>query len=287
MNPRVNVIIINRNRKEETARAIQSVLDQDYKNITITVWDNGSTDGSWDYLLERFPINAMGYAPENGGVAYPSNWCAKDVPAEYLFFLDNDAWLEDKNYLSIAVEYLETIPECAIIFGMTWDDIKTDMVLQWSGVYGIDPYLRSPCGTFNGSGCLIRKSAWDEVGGYNETYFAYYLETDLAARLAKKGWHIIYNPDLVQVHEQTQKARDNCLMNFYMIRNHFLFHIEHMPRRIAIPQCLKWLAWSIVHSWRQPDIILAAWLDVLVKWPKHQPTNDPWVLKCWTKLLRS
>ena len=56
---KVSAIIVNWNGKKETADCIQSLLDQEYPDVEIIVSDNGSTDGSVEFLKERFSTSIL------------------------------------------------------------------------------------------------------------------------------------------------------------------------------------------------------------------------------------
>lgn len=256
----VTALIINRNRPEETKRAAESIERQSYKT-KVLVWDNSEL---------------------NLGVAIPSNIAVKQSKGEYILFLDNDAYLTNPNYIETMVKFLDDNPKCAVVFGRV---LNTDGTDQWIKQFGVNPNIPSKCGSFNGTGCLVRNKAYLDAGGYDPLLFAYYLEADLSARLYRNNWYVQYLP-ITHIHEQTQKSRNNQLMLYYMTRNHYVYLIRHIPWKYAAPHILKWPVWAILKG----DIALRAHGDVVKLLPRllkeRNVTNESLITKMWEKVIR-
>lgn len=69
--------------------------------------------------------------------------------------------------------------------------------------------VEGPCGWLSGSLILLRKEAWDAVGGFDASYFMYFEDVDLGARLAKAGWQSVYVPSAVVTHDGGHSTRRN------------------------------------------------------------------------------
>ena len=96
--PLVSVIIPTHNRKTLLKAAVQSVLDQTYKNFEIIIFDNGSTDGT-DHLIKNWNHPQMIYhwQEDTGGPSSPRNKGIKLAKGKYVAFLDSDdLWLAKK-----------------------------------------------------------------------------------------------------------------------------------------------------------------------------------------------
>lgn len=238
--PLITALVINRNRPQETERAVQSIRDQTYKNIEIIVWDNSDL---------------------NLGVALPSNITAKKSKAKYLFFLDNDAYLTSKDYIERLVWILEEFEKCAFVFGRVTNVDGTD---QWIEIFGLSGYdVLQKCRSFNGCGVLVRHSSFIEVGGYNEQFFAYYLEPELAARFYSKGYFGMYMP-LKLVHEQTKRSRETDKVAYLLVRNGYLHHIkqrewEKVLRRFAWA-CFNCTPHTFIHAHYDTIRMLPKWI---------------------------
>jgi len=107
MNDLVSVIIPTYNREGTILRAIDSVLNQTYKNIEVIVVDDGSADGTFDkvkqYQDERISLIRL---PQCMGANVARNVGIKEAKGEYIAFQDSDdEWLEEK--LSKQIEYMK------------------------------------------------------------------------------------------------------------------------------------------------------------------------------------
>jgi GT2 family glycosyltransferase len=230
---RITALIINRNRPEETKRAVRSIREQTYKDIEIVVHDNSDL---------------------NLGVALPSNICAKKSKSKYLFFLDNDAYLTSEDYISRLVWIIEEFPYCAFVFGRV---INVDGTDQWINIFGLAGYNSlQKCHSFNGCGVLINREAFLKVGGYCNKFFAYYLEPELASRFYKAGYHGMYVP-VKLVHEQTPKARESDFVNYLLVRNGYLYHIKQKEW----VKVLRRFMWACMNC--TPSIFIKAHYDTI------------------------
>jgi GT2 family glycosyltransferase len=235
---RITALIINRNRTEETQRAVESIKNQTYKNIEIIIHDNSGL---------------------NMGVALPSNIAEKKSKAKYLFFLDNDAYLTDPNYIERFVWIMEEFDGCAFVFGRVLNPDGTD---QWIDIFGLAGYdSLQKCKSFNGNGVLIRRDAFLEVGGYERTFFAYYLEPELAARFYDAGYYGMYSPHTL-IHEQTDKARESDTVAYLMVRNGYLFFVSQRE----MGKIIRRFGWALLHC--SPKTFVKAHIDTLRLLPK-------------------
>lgn len=113
--PLVSVVLPTYDRAEVLSRSIGSVLQQNYQNWELIVWDDGSTDNT-KCVVEAFTDSRIQYyfAP-NRGAAYARNQALRRACGELLAFLDSDdEWVENK--LSSQVSFLLAHPEIDIVF---------------------------------------------------------------------------------------------------------------------------------------------------------------------------
>jgi len=93
---KVSVVIPSYNRKDIIGRAIDSALAQTYKDIEVIIVDDGSTDGTAEYIQKTFP-NIKIFIQENNGAASARNLGISESDGEYIAFLDSDDyWLPEK-----------------------------------------------------------------------------------------------------------------------------------------------------------------------------------------------
>lgn len=172
----VSVIIPTYNRKNIVENAIRSVFDQTYKGYEIIVVDDGSTDGTREYL-ESLDLPIRIISKQNGGVASARNAGIKIAQGKYVAFLDSDdLWLPDK--LKIQVEYLESHSDIRLVYTDEYIEVNGEVVpktrFQRADVgdevknnFLLSGFVqRTPIHT---SAVMVRKSVLDEVGYFNET----------------------------------------------------------------------------------------------------------------------
>lgn len=165
----------------------------------IIVVDNASTDGSDELVRGGFPDCRVIRNETNTGVA-AFNRGAEAAAGTYLLILDDDAWPEGDS-LNRALSFLHREPGVAAVMlqpvhprsgALEWPfDGVPDLTRNW-------PDLR--CAN------LIRREAWDAVGGYEERYFLYRNDTDLALKLLGAGLDVAYHPAWRGMHDSPHIA---------------------------------------------------------------------------------
>src|SRR3989344_2440298 len=112
--PVISVIIPSYNRKSIVVEAIRSVFKQEPRNYEVIVVDDGSSDGTEDYLKSLdLPIKII--RKENGGVSSARNAGIKVAQGKYVAFLDSDdLWLP--GILENQLAYLQSHPEIPLVY---------------------------------------------------------------------------------------------------------------------------------------------------------------------------
>lgn len=113
----VSVVIPTYNCLEFLGAALESIKIQNVDNIEVLIADDGSTDGTWDWLQEQqqqdnriIPIKLGGFGPSKA-----RNLCMRKAKGEFIAFLDaDDIWYQDK--LSKQLEYMQTHPDVVLSF---------------------------------------------------------------------------------------------------------------------------------------------------------------------------
>ncbi len=212
MAPLLSIIILVYNRRDALERTLVEVAaaltrlasartgSPDWQGLAeIIVVDNASTDAPGDMLRQHFPHCRLITLSTNSGVA-GFNRGAEQATGAYLLILDDDAWPEGDS-LTHALGYLESTPDAAAIMlqpvhprtgQLEWPfDRVRDLTRNW-------PDLR--CAN------LVQRDAWNAVGGYEERFFLYRNDTDLALKLLGSGLDIAYNPAWRALHDSPHIA---------------------------------------------------------------------------------
>ena len=102
---KVSIIIPTYNRKKLLIRALRSILAQTYKNYEIIIYDDGSTDGT-EAEIGQFNKTVVYLKGEHSGVSHARNEALRVSKGEYIAFLDDDDWWDEK-YLETTVKRLK------------------------------------------------------------------------------------------------------------------------------------------------------------------------------------
>ncbi|MBB3085375.1 glycosyltransferase family 2 protein [Geodermatophilus sabuli] len=206
---RVAVVVITHQRRDEVLVAL-SRLRALPEQPHVVVVDNGSTDGTAAAIAERFPEVELIASPANLG-AVGRNVGVARVSAPYVAFCDDDTWW-DPGSLRTAADAFDTHPRLAVVTarilvepGGREDPIVPE--LRDSPVRGAD-WLPGPAlGSFLAGASVLRRAAFDDVGGFCERLWLGGEEELMAGDLAARGWELCYLPELT-VHHQASTARD-------------------------------------------------------------------------------
>jgi len=237
--PRVAVIVVNWNRKDLTAETIESLLADGYPNLQIIVVDNGSSDGSAEYLDKRFPrIRQIKYA-RNLGFALGNNQgieVALASNADYIFFLNNDATV-NPGAIHTLVELLEQKPEVGavgpfIVYSKEPDKIwfGGGLVSLWSGAilhlhirqrFEPGKYQARPTEYITGCAFMARARLIKELGGFDPEYLLYSEDVDLSLRFRKAGWSLWVTPEAIVKHQVSASTGGGItpLKSYYRARS--------------------------------------------------------------------
>ncbi len=113
--PRVAVLILNFNGIDWLKTCVPSVIQSTYPNSIVYVIDNGSTDGSENFVKTTFPSVRMLTFQTNLGFAEAYNHAVAEVEAEYVLFLNNDTSILTRNWIELLVERLKMNPDVAAV----------------------------------------------------------------------------------------------------------------------------------------------------------------------------
>ena len=208
-----DVVILALERREETLAAIRSALAQTGVSRHVVIIDQGSTAET----LARFAALVRGrrdatlLAPDrNHGVAGGRNLGAAVGHGRIIAALDNDAEFATADTLAGMVAALDADPALAVVAcRIVQDATGTDDLSSW----GYPASLLARAGsefdtvTFVGAGHAIRRTAWEEVGGYDATLFFCWEEYDFALRAIARGWRLRYHGNLVIRHKVSAEQR--------------------------------------------------------------------------------
>lgn len=218
--PTVSVIVPNFNGRDYLDECLKSIFSAKYphEKLEVIVVDNASNDGSVDFIKKEFTDVRVIANDKNMGFAPAINIGAKSSGGECLVVMNNDLRVHD-DWLVELVAAISSGSEvgCAGSLVLNWDGDKIDFaggVVNFEGKgfqigYGenTDDYLSklssSPYPRYlfvNGSSFIVRRSLFDEVGGMDEDFFAYYDDIDFGWRIWLAGCCVVLAPKSVVYH---------------------------------------------------------------------------------------
>jgi GT2 family glycosyltransferase len=212
--PSVSLVVLNWNGKAHLERCLRSLLQLEYDpgRLEVILCDNGSTDGSAEYVRGQFPEVKLVVLDRNVGFADGNDVAAEQASGEWLGFLNNDMWVE-RGWLRDLVSALDDHPRATCLASRikNWDGSALDFVgggVNYQGHgFQVDHGKRSSPRDVErrvlfacGGAMLIRRDAFTEVGGFDPDYFAYFEDVDLGWRLNLLGHEVWYTPRATAFH---------------------------------------------------------------------------------------
>lgn len=242
----LSFIIVNWNTRDLLCQCLESI----YKTVSgptyeIIVVDNASSDGSVEMLADRYPQVYVIANSENRGFGQANNQGFAVMKGTYALLINTDAVLTDQAVQKLW-EFAEKTPCAAVVCGqlLNADGSRQNSIASFPTLFTLAAntslleYLfpsRYPSKRYKHSGplevesaigacMLIRKKALDDVGFFDERYFFFFEETDLAFAMRRAGWRIYQVPDARIFHLQGQSIGHSVQsrIEFYRSRYQFL-----------------------------------------------------------------
>jgi N-acetylglucosaminyl-diphospho-decaprenol L-rhamnosyltransferase len=247
----VSVVVVTYNALPLLERSLESV--QDYETIVV---DHGSTDGTVDFVRERFP-DVRVIEQENLGFGAGNNTGMRAASGDYFLLLNADAWVLG-DAVERLVKFAETQPEAAVVgpkllnpdgtlqrsvrgYPSTWRIATEYLFLRklaprsrlLNAFYGagFDHESVREAEFLGGACLLVRREAFEQVGGFDEDFFMMSEEVDWCYRFRQAGWKVLFYPGAEVVHVLTSSA--NPAMFRHLVRGHLRFLAKHRGAREA------------------------------------------------------
>ncbi|MBO0727626.1 MAG: glycosyltransferase family 2 protein [Acidimicrobiaceae bacterium] len=242
---RASVVVLNLNGRRYLDACIEALLSQHLEGgHEVLLVDNGSTDGSADYVRGHWPDVCVIDAGRNLGFAAGNNLGIERARGRHVVLLNNDTrvrpgWLsalvstaegdDSIGAVTSKVVFLErpgTIQNAGSL--LLSDGSGAD---RGSGEQDLGQY-DSRTEVFGLCGCatLLNRVALDDVGVLDSTFFCYYEDTDLSWRLRLRAWRIVYEPTAVVEHLHSGTSVEwSPFFTFHVDRNRLFMIIKNAP----------------------------------------------------------
>jgi GT2 family glycosyltransferase len=266
--PQVSIVIPNRDGStpRDGLTYLEMVLgtlqEQTFGDFDVTVVDNGSSDGSVEYLRSSWPDVRVVELAENCGFPMAINRGVVASGGRYVALLNNDVELSP-DWLELLVAELDRDPELGFVTGkiMRHDDRG---VLEQAGhdfftcgrfqPRGLDERdtgqydERAPTAIVTAAAALYRREALAATGGFDEDYFLYCEDGDACLRMLLAGYSGLYVPEPKAFHVRggTVGSRPD-LPRFFLVRNALTTLVKDLPASVLISSLPK----IAVYHWGQ------------------------------------
>jgi len=242
-----SIVILNWNGMKYIKPCFSSILSQTYKNIEIIVVDNGSTDGSKEFIKNNYPDVIFIENDKNLGYAAASNQGIRASKGEYVLALNLDVTLTN-NFIEAMVDSINQAPDIGSASGKlirtnpgakqlidtTGHVLHMNRTIVNRGIGTVDrgQYDRS-CYIFGAcaAASLYKRDMLEDVKINDEYYDAYYFsnveDVDLDWRAQIYGWKCIYTPNAIGYHERGPFNKSGPTNFFYNLRNRLITLIKN------------------------------------------------------------
>lgn len=263
---KVSVVVLNWDGFDDTEKCLESLSKQNFKDFDVILIDNGSKDAQKKQKLDKFKTDYpdlillensenLGFAGGvNTGIRY-----ALENNYDFVALLNNDA-VADKNWLKELLAAQKS-KNSGITTGLfLHEDGKTiDSTGDQYSKWGL-PFPRSrnqPAETaessgfvFSGSGgnSLYSVKMLEEIGLFDENFFAYYEDSDLSFRAQLAGYKVFYTKKAIAYHKQGATSKKLPGFTVYQtFKNLPLLFFKNVPFRLFFSVGIRfWLVYTLI-----------------------------------------
>jgi GT2 family glycosyltransferase len=277
--PIVDFVVCTWNNREIVSRTLDGIARQTIKDFTCTVVDDCSTDGTVEFVRDRFPWVEVVRKPKNSGPSPSRNIGLEHGRAQYVVFMDSDVTLEP-DWAEQQIRLLESRPGAGIACGKLLYSPFPQILYGAYGTmsrYGVawDGGSREPAESFremrrclwaNTTALMARRSMTDAMGGFDGAMFTMFEDTDFGWRANLFGYDVVSNPAAVAVH-QVHGTLNPTSMNrrlMYLVwrnrlRSIFVNYEAFNILRYAIPFLMMSVADAAVYGPRREKFSALWW----------------------------
>lgn len=294
--PDVSILIVTYRNPELTAECLESVFCET-RDVTfeVLVHDNESDDGTPELIAERFPQVDLSRGRGNLGFARANNLLAERARGRYLLLLNPDTVVHDgavQRLLAAALEHPEAVPlggrtlrpDGSVDPSSCWGAptvwsllcFATGLTTARPGSPKFDPESLGgwdrdtwrEVGIVTGCLALLPKSAWDGLGGFDETFWMYGEDADLSLRARRAGFSPAITPAATITHVVGASSRGRGPKTVLVLRSKATLLRKHWRPRLAT------LGLGLLHA----GVALRAALEQIGR----KPTDD----RAWSHAWR-
>ena len=264
--PIITISLVVWNGRQYLPQCLESIANQEFQDFELLILDNGSTDGTREFLeqlnAEKYHIRTIEYLPKNIGFAAGHNTLFRQAQGEFVFCLNQDVELGD-NYISGIVEFCKKNPRAGSAAGILLRSQNGEKVIDSAGLKiflnrrvteigaGENENLNKKESVevfgVSAAAAIYRLAALRDVAKntnsrecfFDEDFFSYKEDIDLAWRLRHRGFRSYILP-VFSMHIRSAKAegdsqlktvfgrtKKSALANFHSQKNHLFVLVKN------------------------------------------------------------
>ena len=261
----LSIVILNWNGRDLLRNCLDSVRAQKFRdtdsgavpNFETIVVDNGSGDGSTEMVATDYPEVVLIAEATNTGFCRGNNIGYERSTGDLVLLLNNDAELAP-DFIQCVLDGARQYPDhgmfAARVRMFDHHDIfdSTGLLIYADGICRSRGWLEKDVGQFddavevlgpNGCAAVFRRTMLEDVGLFDEAYFAYLEDLDLAVRGQLRGFRCMYLPDAVAYHKKSMTSGYHSAFKAYLVeRNRIWNAVRLLPLRLLLISPLFTLA---------------------------------------------
>ncbi len=219
--PKVSIIIPTKDAPDYLERCLGSIHTRStYANFECVLGDNGTTDRRALRTMETYPCRRVDCSGGPFNFSRVNNQCVEAAEGEFLLFLNNDTEVVTPDWIEQMLFYAEqpdvgavgalllfpngSVQHAGVILGPrgTADHLMRGFPRDVDGYAGSLVVSRE-VSAVTAACLLVKRSLFEEVGGFNEHYFTHYQDVDLCLMFRRAGMRNIFTPNAVLTHHES------------------------------------------------------------------------------------
>lgn len=249
--PRVVAVVVNYRTPDDTIRCVGSLLELAYGNLSVTVVDNGSNDGSVEKIAQALEGTRLLPQETNTGYCGGNNAGVADAlerGADYVLVVNPDTEVVDRHFLRRLATYMEREPSVGAVgprVHWRFPGVYQNTVLRFPWIWRrvrswLSPAARQPAmarapidvDALNGVCVLFRAACLRDVGAFDERTFAYIEDIDWGYRARRRGWRRVYLPVDSVVHRPRGEGYEMGGPVDYLLKRNTLYFLLRTGHRV-------------------------------------------------------
>jgi N-acetylglucosaminyl-diphospho-decaprenol L-rhamnosyltransferase len=252
----VSIILVNYNGLNFLNECLTSI-DQFVDDFTceVIIVDNFSADDSTKNIKDNFPSITLICSQSNLGFSKANNLAVKHSQGKHLLFLNTDTILTE-NMPRILSDYLAQHQDIGVVSPRItfrdgsyqlscgklpnlanefFDKIRYGLDRKWHHIFG-NLYDKQhstvqETGWLTGACLMIRRDVFEQIGGFEESFFMYFEDKDICKRIYEAGWKVVYYPKTSLIHLLGGSSSGiNQSVNTYYRNSQLYYYQKHLGK---------------------------------------------------------